>query len=544
MFFITKQSNSISYTHKKDGDRNKFGSNRSVTAATISAEEKTAELRQFSASDLSRCSTFEARSLLTLEQAQKLMALPLGLLRAYGKEMLTLAVPLDADRTVEQSLRFALGREVKLVRVERAIVSEAIFCAYNRDGVALEKSVNALKQAELAVREVLDEEPQKSLVDFRMASGEPAQFLMALVDYALSYKASDLHIIPKEDGCYVRLRINGEMYDHQAAVCSLETHRQIIARLKIVCSLDTTARKQPQDGSFSFSAHTQKTNIRVSLMPTIHGEKAVLRLGTGGGLMGIGDLGLDCRTLNALHQFARKSEGMVLFAGATGSGKTTTMYALMQQLSHANLSLVSIEDPVEVQLAGVAQTSIDEKAGLDYLTCLKSVVRQDPDAILLGEIRDASSAHAAFQAALTGHLLVSTVHARNVFEVFLRLQGFGLDLLTVSQALSLVVCQRLIPRLCPACKVFDLKGTNKCAHEVFKAVGCPQCDYSGYAGRNLVVESISLDQEVSKSLLAGRLDKPSLQAACNIENYSGIMQSMEKLLFEGKISFEEFENSI
>ncbi len=494
------------------------------------------------AKSLSLCSTKEARKCISFEQAAKHGVLPLGVMRVYGREVVSFAVESGYASTLERELKFVTDRQVKLIEVPKGLVADAIFIAYHRDDTSLMAKVQSLRVAERR-----DEHNNKerndsaSLAQFRGASGDASQFLVALVDYAIAHGASDIHIIPSEKGSSVKLRIDGELHFHEGVLCSIKYHQQIVSRIKVLCSLDSTIKTSPQDGSFNIPLPGKTISVRVSVMPTIYGEKVVMRLGGAYAVMSFEALGLDWRTEEALRKFMKASEGMIIFAGPTGCGKTTSMYAIMQELAQSNLSLVSIEDPVEIRMACISQTSVNEKAGLDYSTCLKSVVRQDPDVILLGEIRDTESAKSAFQAALTGHLLLTTVHARNVFEVLLRLALLGLDPLTIAQALNLMICQRLVPVLCERCKVFDLMGSNAAGFEVYKPVGCRFCDSTGYAGRALAVESLSMDSAMVKQIITGGIDYLSLRSLCNESNYSPLKGALAKLLQEGKISAAQFE---
>ena len=504
-------------------------------------DESTATL---SVGQLALCSTPEARGCLDYETAQQLGALPLGLMPGCGRGILTVAAApqTPAERQDLLSvLRFAADKEVRLVSVDKQTLSSAIFAAYNGDDSALQIKIERL-QASASGKS--SRHSFNDLPEFRPKSGEAAQFLASLIDYAIAHNASDLHIIPEQRGTAVKLRIDGSLMSHKGTICPLNCHQQIIARLKVLSALDSTARLMPQDGALCVPLYGRAVHARLSIMPTIHGEKAVLRFACSHGPIELGRLGLDQRTCAALEAFMQRREGAALFCGATGSGKTTTMYALMQQLTSKNLGLVSIEDPVEVHMNGVAQTSLNEKLGLDYAACLRSVLRQDPDVILLGEIRDEQSAKIAFQAALTGHLMLSTVHARNVFEVFLRLANLEVDNIMLAQAVNLVVCQKLLARLCDGCKVFDLEGSERVGSEIYKPVGCRQCGYSGYSGRVLAVESLSLDRPLSNWLLQGERQLSCMRALCNSGNYSSLNTALARLVKEGKLSLSQLEQAV
>lgn len=501
---------------------------------------------QVSARALSLCSTDKARSCLAFPEASRLGVLPLGLLGSGGSEILYCAVSRGEAAQVWQSVRFVSGRAVKLVEVDSAVLEAALFEAYHRQPHSVEKALTDLQKADA------EEQADKALQpdefawvgDFRSGRGDVARFLSALMDYAIARRASDLHIVPLCDGAHLRIRVAGEIQSHAESICSLEKHRQIVTRIKALSGLDAACRTKPQDGAFTTQAGARTISIRVSIMPTVHGEKLALRINSHAAIPELDALGLDPRTREALRVFTRAGEGMVLFAGPTGSGKTTTMYAVMRELAQSNLMLVSIEDPVEVQLPFIAQTGIDERSGLSFAACLKSMVRQDPDAILLGEMRDTDSARAAFQAAMTGHLLLSTVHARSAYEVLMRVSGFGIDALTIAQALSLIVCQRLLPCLCPRCKVFDLQGSQQTGFDIYQPAGCRECDFTGFGGLVLAVESLSLDAALSQELMGGRLQRSELVRRCSSSNYTAFKHTLEELLQRGSISIVQYQEAV
>ncbi|RIL11796.1 MAG: hypothetical protein DCC75_01630, partial [Proteobacteria bacterium] len=370
---------------------------------------------------------------------------------------------------------------------------------------------------------------------FRPETGQEAQFLASLIEYSIAQGASDLHLLPRHDGSHVKIRVNGELLSRSEPIGSLELHKYLVNRIKVLCSMDITARCKPQEGSFSVPAQEFCCSVRVSLMPTVQGEKAVLRFMGNSKLLSLEQLGFDTETLARLRETADSGEGAIVFVGATGSGKSTSMYALLKKLASSNLSLVSVEDPVELYLPEISQTSVDERAGLDYPTCLRSVLRQDPDVIMLGEIRDEVSAKMAFQAALTGHLLMTTVHARDVREAFLRVFGLGVDAVSLSQSLKMVIAQRLVPKLCERCKVVDLQESNILDFECYKPVGCVICDYTGFSGQALVCESLVLTPDLRESLAISKGEMPSAERLEDSSAYIPYSRGIQSLLRQGVI---------
>jgi type II secretory ATPase GspE/PulE/Tfp pilus assembly ATPase PilB-like protein len=265
-----------------------------------------------------------------------------------------------------------------------------------------------------------------------------------------------------------------------------------------------------------------------------------MRLANASLVPSLGELGLNNRTLVQLKEIMRHGEGAILLSGSTGSGKTTTLYSMIRELRDNGSTVSSIEDPVEIELEGIAQTSIgDESSGLDYIACLKAVLRQDPDIIMVGELRDKQSAISLLQAALSGHLVLSTVHAASVFQILPRLSLLGLDGGLVSDAVSMLVFQRLVPRLCGRCRVTDLLASQRVGFETFRAVGCTSCHQQGYAGRILVNESLMIDESIrSRAFARDNLEhlKDSL-----LESGSYVPQSeqLEALARRGEIDSRE-----
>lgn len=491
----------------------------------------------FTAESLGRCSSNEARALLPFEVAARLPALPLGVdlggldesgaNRNEASGVVTCAVPVGLRTQLEGELRFALGRTVRLVEVATEVLQEAIVLAYHGDDTRLAEAAQKLAQESRF-------ESGAPTISFRPESGDAARFLATLLEYAVAKGASDLHLIPKRDGGHVRLRIDGELHSRDDRVCPSGVFSQLITRLKVLSRLDIGRHGVPQDGAFVIPRDgATDVPARVSILPTLHGEKGVVRFLSTARVAELKTLGLSPALLDELGRFCQRRDGSVLFAGPTGSGKSTSIYALLHELGRRNKSVVSIEDPVEVEVRGISQTSLSEAHGLDYPAALRAVLRQDPDVIALGEIRDQVSAEVAFQAALTGHLVVSTVHARRVWEVPARLAQLGLDRGTVAQALRLIVCQRLIPLLCRWCKVIDLHASNKIGACIYREVGCARCDYAGVLERRVIAEFLAPSPELAERIAAGeRLRREDMWG----ERSEILEATLKQLIHDGFIS--------
>ena len=331
---------------------------------------------------------------------------------------------------------------------------------------------------------------------------------------ALKAGASDIHL-ETDSGCiYIKYRIDGVLAS--VGTQGMEHAEQIISRIKVMSELDIAERRVPQDGRFKVAAGGREIDIRVSIMPSIHGEDAVLRILDKQRLSDKVDgltlqaLGFDGVTLRALHALCAEPYGMFLATGPTGSGKTTTLYAAINAINHGHDKIITIEDPVEYQLAGVLQIPVNEKKGLTFARGLRSILRHDPDKIMVGEIRDGETAQIAVQAALTGHLVLTTVHANNVFDVIGRFTHMGVDPYSLVAALNGIVAQRLVRLSCPQCltevvpdaQLLEVSGiTDTTGFQFMAGVGCAHCRGTGYRGRKAVAEVLILDDELREMIV-------------------------------------------
>lgn len=332
---------------------------------------------------------------------------------------------------------------------------------------------------------------------------------------ALKSGASDIHLETGTGGIYIKYRIDGVLAS-VGGINGSDNAEQVISRIKVMAELDIAERRVPQDGRFKVAALGRDIDIRVSIMPSIHGEDAVLRVldkerlsdqVTG---LRLEALGFDAQTMSALRALCQEPYGMLLATGPTGSGKTTTLYAAINEINHGHDKIVTIEDPVEYQLQGVLQIPVNEKKGLTFARGLRSILRHDPDKIMVGEIRDGETAQIAVQAALTGHLVLTTVHANNVFDVLGRFTHMGVDPYSLVAALNGIVAQRLVRVNCPDCAVHDTPSAELLAESRLGDVGsfqfrsgrgCASCRGTGYKGRKAVAEVLLLDDELREMIV-------------------------------------------
>lgn len=372
--------------------------------------------------------------------------------------------------------------------------------------------------------------------------GQGRQFLFALIGEALHDNASDIHLEPYEQRCRIRLRLDGKLTERY--VVEPVQYAPLVNQIKIMAGLDISEKRLPQDGRIGYDRNGAKFDVRVSTLPTIWGEKVVLRLLTRRvELLELRNLGFSERQYDDYcHSFARPF-GMVLICGPTGSGKSTTLYATLRRLNALTDNILTIEDPIEYTLEGVNQVQLKEEIGLTFTAALRTFLRQDPDIIMLGEIRDGATAEMAVRSSLTGHLLFSTIHTNTAWGAVARLADMGVHPYLVADTLVMTVAQRLVRLLCPHCKrevatdptVRRLLG-DTAPGSYFEAVGCASCYYTGYAGRRAVYEVIPMDDELAAAARAGRSDIAPLLAARGILT---LRDAVIGLLCRGETSLDE-----
>jgi general secretion pathway protein E len=356
-----------------------------------------------------------------------------------------------------------------------------------------------------------------SLANIDAESNSVVKFVSATLVDALRKGCSDIHYEATPTELVVRYRVDGVLVQ-AAKVSGREESDRVVSRIKVLSNLDISEKRVPQDGRLEVAYESRKIDIRVSVMPSIHGEDIVLRILDRGGLgelkpaLRLADLGLPSALVDGLIALCKKSHGMVLVTGPTGSGKTTTLYAALTSTYDPGEKVVTIEDPVEYQLSGVLQVPVNEKKGLTFARGLRSILRHDPDRILVGEIRDQETAKIAVQAALTGHNVYSTVHANDAIDVLARFRQLGVEDFEISSALNGIVAQRLVRMLCTFCaepsseipveiQRHSLKSETSAVMK--RPLGCPRCAHSGFSGRQLIAELVMITPEFRAKFVGG-----------------------------------------
>ncbi|MGX4641820.1 GspE/PulE family protein [Massilia sp. SYSU DXS3249] len=388
-------------------------------------------------------------------------------------------------------------------------------------------------------------------------AGSPAVKLVNSTLYdALKAGASDIHLESTATGLAVKYRVDGVL-DHATSVGGIELAEHIISRLKVLAELDIAERRIPQDGSFRVESGGRDIDLRVSIMPSIHGEDAVIRIldkramVEAYGALTLEALGFDAPSLATLRMLAQEAYGMLLVTGPTGSGKTTTLYAALTEIHNGREKIITIEDPVEYQLPGILQIPVNEKKGLTFAKGLRSILRHDPDKIMVGEIRDRETAEIAVQSALTGHLVLTTVHANNVFDVFGRFTHMGIDPYAFVSALNGIWAQRLIRMNCPHCAVqYDpseaelasarLEREAVADYLFMRGKGCGDCRGTGYKGRRSIAEILTLNDEI-RELIVDKQPIRRIKAAAHANGTRSLRLAALDLVRRGATTLEEIK---
>jgi len=444
----------------------------------------------------------EALALLTREQATRYRVCPVAISPPNAEGLRTLAVATADARNMQlvRELQRALGCGVTLVPAAEDDVLKAIETHYRA------RYVDA--PTDLLMQVSAGDEPAAPSITRPPEPAAPTTTVEAIIQRAVAQRATDIHIEPHDDQVYVRFRVDGIIYDN--LTYSLEQHAQIISRIKILSNLDIAQNRTPQDGRFDVRIGKHMFDIRVSIVPLTTGQKAALRLlPKQPAWMNFSQLGLTDANAATLAQMIERPFGMVLATGPTGSGKTTTLYACLAQINYIEKNVITIEDPVEHRIPRLGQIQVNPKVGLTFATGLRSILRQDPDVILVGEIRDPETLEMAIHSALTGHLVLSTLHCNDAAAAAARMIDMGAEPFLVASAISGIVSQRLVRRICEKCMapapVSDMARAQLHVEDdgttYYRGAGCPHCRGLGYLGRISVFEVVPISEELQQAIL-------------------------------------------
>jgi general secretion pathway protein E len=444
-------------------------------------------------------------------------------------------------------LRLLLGKPIKPVLTTGVTLLAGLNRAY--DEIASPAAAEEVME-DIAASESLDQiahelDEPKDLLD---ATDEAPiiRLVNSVLFQAVRQRASDIHFESFERGLVVRYRIDGVLYP----VLTPPKHLQasIIARLKIMAGLNIAEKRLPQDGRFAIRTAGKDIDLRVSVLPTSHGERVVLRLlEKENRLLNLSEMGFSGERLSAIHQLIQLAHGIILVTGPTGSGKTTTLYAALSHINAPDKNIITVEDPVEYQLLGIGQMQVNPKINLSFATGLRSILRQDPDVIMIGEIRDRETAEIAIHASLTGHLVFSTLHTNDAASAATRLIDMGIEPFLVASSVVAVLAQRLLRKVCPDCKQpykpspeelsrLDMKPGS--VTTLYRGTGCASCSQTGYRGRTGIFELMVLDDEIRR-LIGAKVDSTAIKQAAITRGMVTLKQEGAAKVLQGLTSLEE-----
>ncbi len=470
---------------------------------------------------------------------------------AERADVLTIAIADPHNLLGLDELELLVGKPLDPV----VSTKHAILAALERS----EGSSQALRELEAEYRSVLVKEDERGeeilSVDHAAEDQSPAvKLLDSILLSALQRRASDIHIEAADRATTVKLRVDGILVPAMDPL-DLRLHAPLVSRLKVMSELDIAERRVPQDGSFRMRLDRKTVDFRVSILPSVFGESVVIRIldresmSSGVSALRLERLGFNAEDLKRFRRAIMRPYGMVLVTGPTGSGKTTTLYAAISEMNTRDDKLITIEDPVEYQLSGVVQIPVNEKKGLTFARGLRSILRHDPDKIMVGEIRDPETAQIAIQSALTGHLVLTTVHANNVFDVIGRFASMGIDAYNFLAALTCVLAQRLVRIVCPACRMAvkvdqALIEESGLDYEEYRDVsfyegkGCSSCHGTGYRGRKCITEFLDLTDEIKEMILAER-PLSEIRYRAVTDGMITLRQSALRKVMDGETSLRE-----
>jgi len=434
-------------------------------------------------------------------------------------------------------LKLLFGRQVTQAVAQAAVVNDAINRYYPLEGT--KQMMEELEEDSRLIEGELDLGSMEDQDVVSMASKTPVVKLVNHILFqAIKREASDIHIEPYEKDVRVRYRVDGSMF--LALMPPKRIQGALVSRLKIMANLNIAEKRKPQDGRIEIKAAGKEIDIRVSVLPVIHGERVVMRLlDKSKTFVKLESLGFSKRDFAILEHSISQPNGIVLVSGPTGSGKTTTLYSILSRVNSPEVNLITVEDPVEYQISGINQVQVNEKIGLTFAAALRSILRQDPDIVMIGEARDAETVQIAVQASLTGHLVFSTIHTNNAPATITRLIDMGIEPFLIASSVTAILAQRLVRRLCESCKkayqpapnllaAVGISSERAKAITFYQAVGCPKCMESGYSGRLPIFEIMQMTPGIAQLVVqradALKIKQQALQDGMTLLVHDGILK--------------------
>ena len=477
--------------------------------------------------------------------AKKYCVVPVKLV----KDELYVAMSDPLNFVAQEEIKAASHKQVVPMIATRRATESAINTLYGNEGAA--RAIEEMK------REAGDS--QTDIIPAQMAQtadnaaneAPTIRFVNSVIERAIAERASDIHLEPQEGEMVVRMRIDGALRRVFTVPSNLQA--TVISRLKIMGGMNISERKIPQDGRAMYSAKGKDIDLRINSMPTVHGEKMVLRLlDKSAGSVSRQSIGLEGEDLEKYEALLKNTSGVILIVGPTGSGKSTTMCAMLRQLCSEETNIMTLEDPVEYDIPGVNQCQINEKTGMTFAAGLRAILRQDPDIISVGEIRDGETAQIAVRAAITGHLVLSTLHTNDAVSVIDRLEDIGVEPYLISSALRGVISQRLVRKICPHCKKaykphaeeLEMLGMPEDSDAVFyRGEGCQECFHTGTRGRRAVFEILTLNSHLRR-MVSNQADSETVKETALREGFVTMKENCRRLVLRGEISAAEAAKAI
>ena len=491
---------------------------------------------------------------LVVKRPEVLKLVPENLARRYGimpvdisNNKILVAISDPDDMSVIEDVKMSSRMDASIVLASAENIRSAIERYYRNAELFYRE-----EQEEVQTVSFVSDDTAKKMdeIESSVNNTPVVKLVNNLVQQAYIRQASDIHIEPFENDVLVRMRIDGDLIEVMRLAPN--TLASVISRIKILSGMNIAEKRIPQDGRFDYTNDDFKVDLRVSTIPTMYGEKCVMRLLNTGGenLLTFEQLGMSRDTIARFDHMLSAPNGIILVTGPTGSGKSTTLYAVLNKLRKPTINITTIEDPVEKQMFGINQVQVNSKAGMTFASGLRALLRQDPDVIMIGEIRDYETAEIAVRASITGHLVLSTLHTNDAVSSIVRLIDMGVPPYLVSASVNAIIAQRLVKRLCPYCKrkrtvsdsdklLLDDAGIK----DVYEPVGCPECNHVGYSGRIAIYEIVEMDHRIRKMISAETpIDDVRRAAAENGAEF--LADSLRELVRKGITSMDEFNRII
>jgi len=475
----------------------------------------------------------KATALLTQKFCEENVVLPIG----FDDDKLVVAIDDPMNITIEDELQFQTGYQITMMLATHSSIMDAVKVNYGKESAA--------KAAEeLGADLEGDEVAENSDIAEAVNSAPVVKLVNSMIDYAIRAGSSDIHIEPMEDRVRVRIRIDGVMQEIMSN--PLSARDAIITRIKILGGMNIAEKRIPQDGRITTEINGEEVDMRVSILPTVTGEKTVIRiLAKNDANLNRSYLGISDHNNELIDKMIMVPQGICLISGPTGSGKTTTLYTLLSEKNSPETNIITVEDPVEIRIPGLNQVQVNVKAGMTFASGLRSILRQDPDIILVGEIRDGETAEIAMRAAITGHLVFSTIHTNDAVSSINRLIDMGLEPYMVNSALVGVVSQRLVRRICTNCREaydpdeYEIELLHlEPGQKIYRGKGCTDCNEKGYKGRIAIHEIVVMTKKM-KSLIEKRASEEEMRQLAVTEGTQMLQDSARDLVLEGITTADE-----